>query len=69
MRDARGKKMNRHCTAFCFDKIRFEILKDFVEKVRKEIDKERKDRELNEETLLTLLEEACGKLNYINTDG
>jgi hypothetical protein len=43
-------------------------LKDFVEKVRKEIDKERKDRELNEETLLTLLEEACGKLNYINTD-
>lgn len=46
----------------------FEILKDFVEKVRKEIDVERRDRENNEETLLGLLEDACGKINNMTNE-
>jgi hypothetical protein len=39
-----------------------EIIADMSNNVRKEIDGERKDREENEETLLSLLENTCMKL-------
>jgi hypothetical protein len=39
------------------------MLKDVVNRVKVEIEYERKDRETTEETLLNLLEETCTKLN------
>jgi hypothetical protein len=39
------------------------MLKDVVNRVKVEIEYERKDREATEETLLNLLEETCTKLN------
>lgn len=39
------------------------MLKDVVERVKREIDNERKERQSAEESLLTLLEETCVKLN------
>ncbi len=41
----------------------FDMLKDVVNRVKVEIEYERKDREATEETLLNLLEETCTKLN------
>jgi len=40
-----------------------EILRDMINRIKVEIENERKDREDNEDTLLSLLEDACGKLN------
>lgn len=40
----------------------FDMLKDFINRVKGEIEDERKERELSQETLLNLLEEACNKL-------
>jgi len=39
------------------------MLRDMVNKIKLEIDSEKKDREENEETLLSLLEDTCNKLN------
>ena len=39
------------------------MLKEVVNRVKVEIEYERKDRESTEETLLNLLEETCVKLN------
>lgn len=39
------------------------MLKEVVNKAKNEIDGERKNRENSEETLLTLLEDTCSKLN------
>lgn len=39
------------------------MLKDVVNKVKSEINHERKNRENTEETLLGLLEDTCSKLN------
>jgi len=39
------------------------MLKDVVSKVKTEIETEKKEREMTEETLLGLLEETCNKLN------
>lgn len=39
------------------------MLKDVVNKVKGEIDSERKNRESTEDTLLSLLEDTCSKLN------
>jgi len=39
------------------------MLKDMVNKIKIEIENEKKDREENEETLLSLLEDTCNKLN------
>jgi hypothetical protein len=39
------------------------MLKEVVNRVKVEIEYERKDRETTEETLLNLLEETCSKLN------
>jgi hypothetical protein len=39
------------------------MLKEVVNRVKVEIEFERKDREATEETLLNLLEETCSKLN------
>lgn len=44
----------------------FDMLRDVIERVKKEIDHERKEREDTEETLLNLLEDACSKLNNIS---
>jgi len=38
-------------------------LKDVVNKIKIDIENERKSRENTEETLLALLEDTCGKLN------
>lgn len=40
-----------------------EILRDMINKINTEIEVERKDREENEETLLSLLEDTCHKLH------
>ena len=40
-----------------------EILRDMINRIKQEIESERKDREENEETLLSLLEDTCSKLN------
>ena len=40
-----------------------EILRDMINRIKIEIETERKDREENEETLLSLLEDTCSKLN------
>ena len=39
------------------------MLKDVVNRVKVEVEYERKDREATEETLLKLLEDTCNKLN------
>jgi hypothetical protein len=39
-----------------------EIINEMVGNIRKEIDSERRDREENEETLLSLLESTCNKV-------
>lgn len=39
------------------------MLKDVVERVKKEIEQEKNDRLETEESLLSLLEETCTKLN------
>ena len=39
------------------------MLKNIVEKVKGDLDSEKKDREATEETMLTLLEDTCKKLN------
>jgi len=39
------------------------MLKDMVGKIKQEIEAEKKDREENEETLLSLLDDTCSKLN------
>jgi hypothetical protein len=39
------------------------MLKDVVNKVKAEIENEKKNRETTEETLLSLLEDTCTKLN------
>ena len=39
------------------------MLKDVVDRVKKEIEIEKNDRLSTEESLLTLLEETCAKLN------
>jgi hypothetical protein len=39
------------------------MLKDMITKIKMELETERKNREDNEETLLSLLEETCTKLN------
>ena len=39
------------------------MLKNIVEKVKGDLEFERKDRETTEENLLTLLEDTCKKLN------
>jgi len=38
------------------------MLKDLVNRVKSEIDEERKERENSQETLISLLEDACNKL-------
>ena len=43
------------------------MLKNIVEKVKNDLDVERKDREETEETLLNLLEDTCAKLNQACT--
>lgn len=43
------------------------MLKDMVNKIKVEIENEKKDREENEETLLSLLEDTCNKLNSTQT--
>ena len=40
-----------------------EMLKEMVNRMKGDVDMEKKDREASEETLLTLLEETCTKLN------
>jgi len=39
------------------------MLKEMVSKIKTEIDSERRERQNNHETLLTLLEETCSKFN------
>jgi len=39
------------------------MLRDMVNKIKGELETEKKDRESSEETLLGLLEETCAKLN------
>jgi hypothetical protein len=39
------------------------MLKEMINRIKTEIETERKSREENEETLLGLLEETCNKLN------
>jgi len=39
------------------------MLRIMITKMKGDIETERKDRELTEETLLTLLEDTCNKLN------
>ena len=43
----------------------FGMLRDLVNRVKGEIDNERKDREGSEETILNLIEEACNKLQAV----
>jgi Ser-tRNA(Ala) deacylase AlaX len=38
------------------------MLKELVNRVKAEIDEERRERETSQETLLTLLEDTCNKL-------
>ena len=40
-----------------------EMLKEMVNRMKTEIDSEKKERETSEDTLLSLLEETCTKLN------
>ena len=39
------------------------MLREMINKIKGEIETERKEREQSEETLLSLLEETCAKLN------
>lgn len=41
------------------------MLRDVVGRMKSELEQERRDREATEETLLTLLEETCAKLNLV----
>jgi molybdopterin synthase catalytic subunit len=43
----------------------FDMLRDVVERVKKEIETEKKERHNTEECLLTLLEDTCSKLNSV----
>lgn len=40
-----------------------EMLKEMVSKIKIEIDAERRERQLNHDTLLTLLDDTCNKFN------
>ncbi len=40
-----------------------EVLKEMVNRIKGEVATERRDREIAEDSLLSLLEEACTKLN------
>ena len=40
-----------------------ELLRDMVNRIKGELESEKKERESSEETLLSLLEETCTKLN------
>lgn len=42
------------------------MLKSTVEKIKLDIEKERKEREDNEKAILKLLEKTCDKLNEFN---
>jgi hypothetical protein len=44
------------------------MLKDVVDRVKKEIEIEKTDRLQTEESLLSLLEETCAKLNAASND-
>ena len=44
-----------------------EILRDMINRIKTEIEGEWKDWEENEETLLSLLEDTCTKLNSATT--
>lgn len=48
------------------DQASFDIVKEFVENARKEINAEKKEREKSEETFLTLMEDACSKLHALS---
>lgn len=39
------------------------MLKDVVNRIKTEVDNEKKNRESTEETLLALLEDTCNKVN------
>jgi hypothetical protein len=39
------------------------MLRIMITKIKSEIEGERKDREITEETLLSILEDTCNKLN------
>jgi hypothetical protein len=41
----------------------YEALKEIVNRIKQEIENEKKERESAEETLLSLLDSACSKLN------
>ena len=40
-----------------------EMLKEMVGKIKNEIDTERRERQVNHDTLLNLLEDTCNKFN------
>ena len=40
----------------------FDMLRDIVERIKRELENERKERENAEETLMSLLEDTCSKL-------
>jgi uncharacterized spore protein YtfJ len=46
-----------------------DMVKEIVNKIKGEIDGEKKMREASEDTLLALLEETCGKLNLTAETG
>jgi len=46
-----------------------EMVKEIVNKIKEEIDGEKKMREASEDTILALLEETCGKLNLTAETG
>jgi len=43
------------------------MLREMINKIKQELDGEKKEREESEETLLSLLEETCTKLNAAST--
>jgi hypothetical protein len=43
----------------------FDMLRDIVERIKRELENEKKDREVSEETLMGLLEDTCNKFNQI----
>lgn len=47
------------------DQSSFDIIKEFVENARKEINNEKKEREKAEEGFLSLMEDTCSKLHAL----
>ncbi len=47
------------------DQASFDIIKEFVENARKEINAEKKEREKAEESFLGLMEDTCSKLQAL----